>query len=111
MKIKTLVAVAAAVLGSAGLPALAQSSGEADPAQSRAAPSKKATPEEKAAARQARRKEGAEVARSATGADDSPSSAGVARKYAKEERKAAASKRRAETTAAAKRGEVSTGDR
>ena len=110
MKFPTLVAAAAAVIGCAGLPALAQSSGEADPAQSRAAPAKKATPAEKAAARQARRKEGAEVARSATGADDNPSSAGAARKYTREDRKAAAAKRRSDTSAAVKRGEISSGD-
>jgi hypothetical protein len=87
--------------------AFAQTRGEADPAQSKGQTLPKASAEEKALAKSARRAEGAVVAKTKkTEADADPSPAGVARTVSKEERAASRAKRRAETALAVKRGEI-----
>ena len=90
--------------------ALAQSKGEADPAQSKAIAVQKATAEEKAAAKATRKAAGASVAK-AKKTDDDPSPAGVARKTTKEERQAAAAKRKADLKEAARKGEIPSGEK
>lgn len=92
--------------------AFAQSKGEADPAQSKAQTLPKASPEEKAAAKSARKAEGRAIAKSKkTEADDMPSSAGVAKQTTKEERRAAKAKRKATTAEALRKGEIPSGEK
>ncbi|HSV34571.1 MAG TPA: hypothetical protein VLI46_03390 [Ramlibacter sp.] len=94
--------------------AFAESNRETDAAQSKAAPAAKATPEDKAAARAARRAEGRAVARSnapeVEGVPD-PGPLGAARKASKDERKVMGAQRRAATTEAARRGEITHGEK
>ncbi len=106
--ILTLGMTLAAALGNS---ALAQSRGEADPDQARAAATKPATKAEKAAARKDRITEGNEVSKTATSADDMPNNLGRAKASTKSERAAAAAQRKAETRAAVKRGEISYGEK
>ena len=83
--------------------AIAQTKGEADPAQSKAIPSKPATPEEKAAAKSTRKAEGAAQAK--TGAkSDTPSTTAKAKAATKEEKAAAKAKRKAEAAASREEG-------
>jgi hypothetical protein len=91
--------------------ALAQSKGEADPAQSRAAPSAKATPEEKKSAAAARKQAGAVEAKTHPTGDDQPSTTAKAPRAPKDERQAAAAKRKAEVVDASKKGELKTGEK
>jgi hypothetical protein len=91
--------------------AFAQVKGEVDAAQSKAVPSAKATKEEKAAAKAARKAEGKAVAKTASPADANPGSMGTAKKTTKAERKAAAAKRKAEAAAALKKGEIPSGEK
>lgn len=90
--------------------AIAQTRGEADPAQSKAIPSAKATPEEKAAAKAARKAEGKTVAKEAI-VSDRPSTTAKAKAATKEERLAARQKRKAAAAAALKKGEITSGEK
>lgn len=90
--------------------AIAQSKGEADPAQSKAIPSKPATAEEKAAAKSTRKAEGAAQAKTGV-KGDRPSTTAKAKAATKEERAAARAKRKAEAAAALKKGEIPSGEK
>lgn len=90
--------------------AFAQSKGEADPAQSKAMPTKPATAEEKAAAKKARKAEGTAVAKSAKAGDDKPETTATA-KVSKEEKAAAKAKRKAAAKEAVKKGETTSGEK
>jgi NADH-quinone oxidoreductase subunit C/WASH complex subunit FAM21 len=103
---KTLLTLALAAAQMLAVNAFAQVKGEVDPAQSKAIPAAKATPTEKAAAKAARKAEGAKAAKTAMPGDAKPESVGVAKAATKEERKAAAAKRKTETAAAVKKGEI-----
>jgi NADH-quinone oxidoreductase subunit C/WASH complex subunit FAM21 len=94
-----------------GANAFAQSKGEVDAEQSKAAPAKPATKEEKAAARKERIAAGKEAARTTSTADDLPSSAGKAKTVSQSEKKSAASKRKAETIEAVKKGATTSGEK
>ena len=91
--------------------AIAQSKGEADPAQSKAIPSAKVSPAEKAAAKATRKEEGAKVAKVKKSGEADPSSLGKAKAATKEEKAAAKAKRKAEASAAVKKGEIPSGDK
>jgi hypothetical protein len=92
--------------------AFAQSRGETDPEQSRAAPSKRVSKEDKAAARQERIANGKDAAKAASPADDLPPAGPAKAKAAtKEERKSAAAARKQETIEAVKKGETTKGER
>ena len=90
--------------------AMAQSKGEADPAQSKAIPSKPATAEEKAAAKAARKTEGKAAAKEFTGGEK-PDTAGKAKVATKEQRTEAAKARKAAAQSALKKGEISSGEK
>ncbi len=90
--------------------AFAQGKGEADPAQSKAAPSTPATATEKAAAKKQRRIEGAAAAKEMkTGEQPSPSM-GTRKSATKAERAAARKHRRAAAADALKKGEIPAGE-
>lgn len=108
-KVVLTLSVAIASLLAGG--AFAQTKGEADPEQSKAAPSQKATKAEKLKAKQERTTKGKEVAKKYEGVTDSPSSAGVAKTSSVEERKAAAIKRKAAAADAVKKGETTSGEK
>jgi hypothetical protein len=91
--------------------AIAQTRGEADPAQSKAIPSQPATKAEKAAAKSQRKAEGAQASKSHKTGDADPSSLGTARKTTKEERAAARQKRKAAVAPAVKKGEIPSGEK
>lgn len=91
--------------------AFAQSKGEADPAQSKAAPSAPATPAEKAQAKQLRKAEGAKAAKADAPGGVGPESTGVAKVTTKADKKAAKAKRKAAAAAAVKKGEISSGEK
>ncbi len=92
----------------------AQSKGEADPAQSMAAPSATATPAEKVAARTKRRPEAVAQARASVANGSKPVASEdrgvVTAKASPEEKAAARNKRRAETIPAVRAGETSVGE-
>lgn len=88
----------------------AQSRGEADPAQSRAAPTERVAPAQKQAARAARKQEGAQVARTHPIGEDQPSTVSKAPRAPKEVRQAAKDKRRADVLGA-KKGEITSGEK
>lgn len=90
--------------------AMAQSKGEADPAQSKAIPSKPATAEEKAAAKATRKAEGKVAAKEFTGGEK-PDTAGKAKVATKEQRAEAAKARKAAAQSALKKGEISSGEK
>jgi len=90
--------------------AIAQSKGEVDPNQSKAAPSAPATRGEKAAAKAERKAEGAQAARTHKPGDAEPASLGTAKKYTKAERAAARQKRKAAVAPAVKKGEIPSGE-
>jgi hypothetical protein len=90
--------------------AIAQTKGEADPAQSKAVPSAKATPEEKAAAKAARKAEGKKVAKEGI-VSDRPSTTAKAKAATKEERLAARQKRKAEVAPEVKKGTLPSGEK
>ncbi|WP_048440654.1 hypothetical protein [Caenimonas sp. SL110] len=91
--------------------AYAQPKGEADPAQSKAAPSKPATPAEKAVAKADRKAEGTAAAKSKPREDAANASKGTAKAATKEERAAAKAKRKAEAASAVKKGEIKSGEK
>jgi hypothetical protein len=113
MKIQTILAASAAAIAVVSSPVFAQTTatGEADPSGCRAASSAPTSAREKANARQARRAEGTQVARSDTPGDDQPCSAGQASTDSKQARKAAATKRRSEASTALKKGEIQSGEK
>jgi hypothetical protein len=90
--------------------AMAQSKGEADPAQSKAIPSKPATAEEKAAAKATRKAEGKVAAKEFKGGEG-PDTAGKAKVATKEQRAEAAKARKAAAQSALKKGEISSGEK
>ncbi len=108
---KTLLTLALAAAQMLAVNAFAQVKGEVDPAQSKAIPAAKATPQEKAAAKAARKTEGAKAAKADMPGDAKPESVGVAKTTTKEERKVAAAKRKTETAAALKKGEIKSGEK
>jgi hypothetical protein len=77
--------------------------GEADPSGAKALPSAPATKEEKAAAKQKRKAEGAAVAKTHAANGDAPEVA-TTKKVSAEQKKAAAIKRKADGTEARKQG-------
>lgn len=93
--------------------AMAQSKGEADPAQSKAIPSKPATAEEKAAAKATRKAEGKVAAKSdkPSAEDATNKSMGQAKVATKEQRAEAAKVRKASAKSALKKGEISSGEK
>jgi hypothetical protein len=90
--------------------ALAQTKGEADPAQSKAIPSAPATAAEKAAAKQTRKAEGKQAA-SAFKGGEGPSTDAKAKVATKEERADAAKKRKVAAASSLKKGEISSGEK
>jgi hypothetical protein len=111
-RMKTLVlSLSLALAQMLAVSALAQSKGEADPAQSKAVPSAPATADQKAAAKSARKSEGALAVKQLPAADASNKSMGVAKVATKEERKAATLKRKAEVAPAVKKGEIPSGEK
>lgn len=96
MKTLTLAATVAALLA---FPAFAQIAG---PGQDRSVSLNRATPQEKAAAKAARKAEGRGVAKTAVAGDADPASMGVAKSTTKEQRKEAAMKRKAAIVGAPK---------
>ena len=108
---KTIVlSVSLALAQLLAVSAIAQSRGEADPAQSKAIPSAPATAAEKAAAMQTRKAEGSAVSKAGV-VSDRPSTTAKAKAATKEERAAAKAKRKTETAAALKKGEIPSGDK
>jgi hypothetical protein len=108
------IAMAVSILLAAFMaqPVFAQTKGEeVPPEQSKFAPSQKATPEQKAAARKARIAEGKAVAKKHEGVSESPVSGGVAKAATAEEKKVAAAKRRAAAAEAVKKGQISSGEK
>jgi hypothetical protein len=109
---KIVLSVSLALASLLAVNAYAQSKGEADEAQSKAIPSAKATPGEKAAAKTTRKVEGKAAVKAAAAPQDADNkSIGVAKKATKAERKAAAAKRKAESKEALKKGEIPAGDK
>lgn len=108
---KSILTLSVALASLLATNSFAQSKGETDPEQSRAAPAKRVSKEEKAAARKERIATGKEAAKAASPADDLPP-AGPARAKAatKEERKSAAATRKQETLKAVKKGETTKGE-
>ena len=93
--------------------AFAQSKGEADPAQSKAAMSAPASPADKAAAKSERKAAGKAVAKSDAAKAEDPmnKSMGTAKVASKDERKAAAKARKASAQSSMKKGEISSGEK
>jgi hypothetical protein len=112
-KILLSVSLAAFALMVGSLAMAAGSQGTADEAQSRAAPSKKMTKEEKAAARAARKASGKEMKKGAPGAATEAMNRpkGTAKAATKEEKAAAKAERKAGAAAALKAGEIPSGDK
>lgn len=103
------VSVALASLLAANV--FAQSKGEVEPEQSRAAPTKRLSKEEKAAARKERIATGKEAAKAASPADDlPPTGPAKAKAVSKEERKSAAAERKQKAIEAVKKGETTKGE-
>ena len=108
---KSILTLSVALASLLGANAFAQSKGETDPEQSRAAPTKRVSKEEKAAARKERIATGKEAAKAASPADDLPTPGPAKAKAAtKEERKSAAATRKQETLKAVKKGETTKGE-
>ena len=108
---KIVLSVSLALAQLLAVNAFAQSKGEADPAQSKAAPSAPATAGEKAAAKEIRKAEGKSAVKSATAVDASNKSMGQAKVASKEERAAAAKKRKVAAASSLKKGEISSGEK
>lgn len=108
-KTRLIIAAALASLLAAG--AFAQSKGEADEAQSRAAPAKQATAAEKAQAKATRKAEGRAKAKADQPGGTGPEPIGVTKVATKEERKAAAATRKANATEAVKKGQTTSGEK
>jgi len=107
---RIILAASLAIAQIFAVSALAQTKGEADPAQAKAIPSKPATAEEKATAKSARKAEGSAAAKSFTGGE-SPQSVGKAKVATKEQRAEAAKARKAAAKSALKKGEISSGEK
>jgi hypothetical protein len=107
---KTLLTVSIVLAQMLAVSAFAQTKGEADPAQSKAAPAAPATATEKAQAKATRKAEGAKVSKGAK-ADQGPESTGVAKVASKEEKAAAKAKRKAATKEAVKKGQTTSGEK
>jgi hypothetical protein len=90
-------------------PALAQTKGEAEPPE-KAPALKRATPEEKAAAKPVRKAQGAVAAKDSK-IDSAHASAGVAKKTTLAERKAARAARKAAAAEALKKGQITSGEK
>lgn len=103
-----IVAALASVLASG---AFAQTKGEADEAQSRAAPAKAATAAEKATAKAARKAQGTATAKADVPGGSGPEPVGVAKVATKAERQAAATKRKAAAADAVKKGQTTSGEK
>lgn len=106
---RLLTALLSIALAQLSFSAFAQVRGEVDPAQSKAVPSERATPAEKAAAKQARKTEGAAAAKAYTGGE-TPSTTAKAKAATKEERQAARQQRKAAIAPAVKKGEIPSGE-
>ena len=89
--------------------ALAQSSGEVDPAQGKAPPTARTTPAERSEARTDRRATGGEAARGPQMGEAQANPVTAPSKPPRADRKAAASQRRAANAAANKEGQFSRG--
>jgi hypothetical protein len=110
MKKLTLIAAAVAAY-LLSVPAFAQSKGEADEAQSKAAAAKKASPDEKKVAKAKRKAEGTAAAKADVPGGTGPGTAGVAKVATKEEKQAAAANRKATATDAVKKGQTTSGEK
>jgi hypothetical protein len=108
---KSIVTLSVALASLLAANVFAQSKGEVEPEQSRAAPGKRLSKEERAAARKERIATGKEAAKAASPADDLPPAGPAKAKAAtKEERKSAAAARKQQTLEAVKKGETTKGE-
>jgi hypothetical protein len=108
---KTMLILGAALASLLATGAFAQGKGEADEAQSKAAPAKAATKAEKAQAKATRKAEGARQAKVDVPGGTGPESAGVAKIATKAEKKEASAKRKAAATDAVKKGQTTSGEK
>lgn len=108
---KTLLTLSIALAQMLAVGAFAQSKGEADPAQSKAAPSAPATAGEKAKAKATRKAEGAKAAKADQPGGTGPESTGVAKVATKDEKAAAKASRKAVTKEAVKKGQTTSGEK
>lgn len=108
---KTLLTVSIVLAQMLAVGAFAQSKGEVDPAQSKAAPSAPATAAEKAQAKATRKAEGAKAAKVDVPGGPGPESTGVAKVATKEEKAAAKAKRVAAAKDAVKKGQTTSGEK
>lgn len=108
---KSFLTVSIVLAQMLAISAFAQTKGEADPAQSRAIPTVKATPAEKAKAKAVRKAEGAAAVKNAGPADASNKSAGIAKVATKDEKAAAKASRVAITKEAVKKGQTTSGEK
>jgi hypothetical protein len=108
---KIVLAVSLAVAQLLAVNAIAQTKGEADPAQSKAAPAAPATKAEKAAAREQRQAAGKVVAKAdkKAGEDKDNLSAGVAKSASKEVKAEAKATRKVKAADSLKKGEIPSG--
>ncbi|RZL88473.1 MAG: hypothetical protein EOP82_22950 [Variovorax sp.] len=105
---KIVLPIGAALIQMVAIAAFAQTSGEADPSQAKAAPTAKTTSAERASARTARQAQGSQAARGPQMGEvqKDPVAKPV---VTKEERQAGAEKRRAANRSANKSGEFARG--
>ena len=108
---KTLLTMSIVLAQMLAVGALAQTKGEADPAQSKAAPSAPATTTEKAQAKVTRKAEGAKAAKADQPSGPGPEPQGVAKVATKEEKAAAKAKRKAAAKEAVKKGQTTSGEK
>jgi hypothetical protein len=108
---KVVLAVSLAVAQLLAVNAIAQSKGEADPAQSKAAPAAPATKAEKAAAKEQRKATGKEVSKTATMSDEKDNaSKGTAKSATKEQKADAKATRKVSAADSVKKGEIPKGE-
>ena len=108
---KTLLTMSVVLAQMLAVSAFAQTKGEADPAQSRAAPSAPATAAEKAQAKATRKAEGAKAAKADVPGGPGPEPTGVAKVATKSEKAAAKAKRKAAAKEAVKKGQTTSGEK
>jgi len=108
---KTLLTMSVVLAQMLAVGALAQTKGEADPAQSKATPSAPATAAEKAQAKATRKAEGAKAAKADVPGGPGPEPSGVAKAVTKEEKAAAKTKRVAAAKEAVKKGQTTSGEK
>jgi hypothetical protein len=108
---KTLLTLSIVLAQMLAVSAFAQTKGEADPAQSKAAPSAPATATEKAQAKVTRKAEGAKAAKADQPGGVGPESTGVAKVATKDEKAAAKVKRKAAAKEAVKKGQTTSGEK